>query len=99
MNQAGLFSLNKIGERSLFSVLSLQLYQRSKKLRQFKLQRPPERQVFPFPSRVVEYFLEKLLDPFRTVTWDAKTLDADPVEVGSSAAVAVGLALRRVGDR
>ena len=38
-------------------------------------------------------------DPFRSVTWDAKTLDADPVEVGSSAAVAVGLALRRVGDR
>ncbi len=38
-------------------------------------------------------------DPFRTVTWDAKTLDADPIEVGSSAAVAVGLALRRVGDR
>ena len=38
-------------------------------------------------------------DPFRTITWDAKTLDADPVEVASSAAVAVGLALRRVGDR
>ena len=38
-------------------------------------------------------------DPFRAVTWDAKTLDADPVEVASSAAVAVGLALRRVGDR
>jgi len=38
-------------------------------------------------------------DPFRTVTWDAKTLDADPLEVASSAAVAVGLALRRVGDR
>jgi type IV pilus assembly protein PilM len=38
-------------------------------------------------------------DPFRAVTWDAKALDADPLEVASSAAVAVGLALRRVGDR
>ena len=38
-------------------------------------------------------------DPFRTVTWDAKNLDADPTQVASTAAVAVGLALRRVGDR
>ena len=38
-------------------------------------------------------------DPFRTVVWDAKKLDADPAEVASTAAVAVGLALRRVGDR
>jgi type IV pilus assembly protein PilM len=38
-------------------------------------------------------------DPFRTVTWDAKKLGADPAEVASTAAVAVGLALRRVGDR
>jgi type IV pilus assembly protein PilM len=38
-------------------------------------------------------------DPFRTVTWDAKTLNADPAEAASTAAVAVGLALRRVGDR
>jgi type IV pilus assembly protein PilM len=37
-------------------------------------------------------------DPFRTVTWDAKKL-GDPTELGSTAAVAVGLALRRVGDR
>jgi type IV pilus assembly protein PilM len=37
-------------------------------------------------------------DPFRTVTWDAKRL-GDPAELASTAAVAVGLALRRVGDR
>ncbi|MDA1183228.1 MAG: type IV pilus assembly protein PilM [Acidobacteria bacterium] len=38
-------------------------------------------------------------DPFRTVTWDVKAMDVDPIEIGSSAAVAIGLALRRVGDR
>ena len=38
-------------------------------------------------------------DPFRTIVWDARKLDADPAEVASTAAVAVGLALRRVGDR
>lgn len=38
-------------------------------------------------------------DPFRTVGWDSKKLGTDPVEFGSTAAVAVGLALRRVGDR
>jgi type IV pilus assembly protein PilM len=38
-------------------------------------------------------------DPFRTVAWDSKKLGGDPVELGSTAAVAVGLALRRVGDR
>ena len=37
-------------------------------------------------------------DPFRTVTWDAKKL-GDPAAIASTAAVAVGLALRRVGDR
>jgi len=37
-------------------------------------------------------------DPFRTVTWDAKKL-GDPSEISSTAAVAVGLALRQVGDR
>jgi type IV pilus assembly protein PilM len=37
-------------------------------------------------------------DPFRTVGWDAKKL-GDPAELASTAAVAVGLALRRVGDR
>jgi Tfp pilus assembly PilM family ATPase len=41
----------------------------------------------------VEHF-----DPFRTVTWDAKKL-GDPAELAATAAVAVGLALRRVGDR
>ena len=38
-------------------------------------------------------------DPFYAVTWDVKATDVDPADVGSSAAVAVGLALRRVGDR
>jgi type IV pilus assembly protein PilM len=37
-------------------------------------------------------------DPFRTVVWDAKKL-GDPAGLASTAAVAVGLALRRVGDR
>ena len=37
-------------------------------------------------------------DPFRTVTWDAKKF-GDSAELASTAAVAVGLALRRVGDR
>jgi type IV pilus assembly protein PilM len=37
-------------------------------------------------------------DPFRTVTWDAKKLGGDPAEQ-ATAAVAVGLAVRRVGDR
>ena len=38
-------------------------------------------------------------DPFRTVAGDSKKLGGDPVELGSTAAVAVGLALRRVSDR
>jgi type IV pilus assembly protein PilM len=38
-------------------------------------------------------------DPFRTVSWNPKTLGAASVDVAASAAVAVGLALRRVGDR
>ena len=38
-------------------------------------------------------------DPFRTVAWDPKTFEGDPAEAASTAAVAVGLALRRVGDR
>jgi type IV pilus assembly protein PilM len=38
-------------------------------------------------------------DPFRTVAWDAKKLGADPATLASTSAVAVGLALRRVGDR
>jgi type IV pilus assembly protein PilM len=38
-------------------------------------------------------------DPFRTVTWDVDAPDVDPIAVGSSAAIAIGLALRRVGDR
>jgi type IV pilus assembly protein PilM len=38
-------------------------------------------------------------DPFRAVVWDPKKLGRDAVEHASTAAVAVGLALRKVGDR
>ena len=38
-------------------------------------------------------------DAFRSVAWDPKKLSGDPVELGPTAAVAVGLALRRVTDR
>jgi len=38
-------------------------------------------------------------DPFRTVGWDGKKLASDQAEASATAAVAVGLALRRVGDR
>jgi Tfp pilus assembly PilM family ATPase len=38
-------------------------------------------------------------DPFRAVTWDAKKLGGYLKELASTAAVAVGLALRRVTDR
>jgi type IV pilus assembly protein PilM len=38
-------------------------------------------------------------DPFKTVTWDGNKLGGDRAELASTAAVAVGLALRRVGDR
>ena len=38
-------------------------------------------------------------DPFRAVTWDAKKLGAAAVDSAATAAVAVGLALRKVGDR
>jgi len=38
-------------------------------------------------------------EPFRSVTWDSKKLGGDPAEMASSAAVAVGLALRKVSDR
>ncbi|OFW40892.1 MAG: hypothetical protein A3F70_16760 [Acidobacteria bacterium RIFCSPLOWO2_12_FULL_67_14] len=38
-------------------------------------------------------------DPFRAVAWDATKLDGNPAEIAATAAVAVGLALRRVGDR
>ena len=57
----------------------------------------------------VDGFLEMLQDrfevsvenfnPFRTVAWDPKKLGADSTEAAATAAVAVGLALRRVGDR
>ncbi len=38
-------------------------------------------------------------DPFRAVTWDAKKLGGDSAEQAATAAVAVGLALRTMGDR
>jgi type IV pilus assembly protein PilM len=38
-------------------------------------------------------------DPFRAIVWDPKKLGRDAVEHASTAAVAVGLALRKVGDR
>ena len=38
-------------------------------------------------------------DPFRTIGWDAKKLSGDPLDAAPTAAVAIGLALRRVGDR
>jgi type IV pilus assembly protein PilM len=38
-------------------------------------------------------------DPFRAVTWDAKKLGGDATAMASTAAVAVGLALRKVADR
>jgi type IV pilus assembly protein PilM len=38
-------------------------------------------------------------DPFKTVTWDSKKLGGAPANMASSAAVAVGLALRKVSDR
>jgi type IV pilus assembly protein PilM len=38
-------------------------------------------------------------DPFKTIAWDAKKMDVDFAEAASTGAVAVGLALRRVGDR
>ena len=38
-------------------------------------------------------------NPFSAITWDPKKLSGDPNEIASTAAVAVGLALRRVGDR
>jgi len=38
-------------------------------------------------------------DPFRAVTWDAKKLGGEAGDLAATAAVAVGLALRKVGDR
>ena len=38
-------------------------------------------------------------DPFRAVTWDARKLGGDAADSRATAAVAVGLALRRLGDR
>jgi type IV pilus assembly protein PilM len=38
-------------------------------------------------------------DPFRRVGFDSKKFKADAADIAPTAAVAVGLALRRVGDR
>ncbi len=38
-------------------------------------------------------------DPFKRVTFDSRKLGGDTAEIGATAAVAVGLALRRAGDR
>jgi type IV pilus assembly protein PilM len=38
-------------------------------------------------------------DPFRTISWDTRKLAGEALDVAPTAAVAVGLALRRAGDR
>ena len=38
-------------------------------------------------------------DPFRAIVWDGNKVGGDPAEHAATAAVAVGLALRKVGDR
>ena len=38
-------------------------------------------------------------DPFRAVAWDTRKVGGDPLDHTATAAVAVGLALRKVGDR
>ena len=40
-----------------------------------------------------------LFDPFKRIMFDAKKLGAEAADIAPTAAVAVGLALRRVGDR
>jgi type IV pilus assembly protein PilM len=40
-----------------------------------------------------------LFDPFKRITFDGKKLGAEAADIAPTAAVAVGLALRRVGDR
>jgi hypothetical protein len=41
----------------------------------------------------------ELFDPFKKVSFDASKFKVDAADVGATAAVAVGLALRRAGDR
>ncbi len=41
----------------------------------------------------------ELFDPFRQVTFDAAKLGVSPAEMAPLSAVALGLALRRMGDR
>jgi type IV pilus assembly protein PilM len=40
-----------------------------------------------------------LFDPFKRIAFDGKKLGADPADIAPTAAVAVGLALRKAGDR
>jgi type IV pilus assembly protein PilM len=41
----------------------------------------------------------ELFDPFKRVTFDAAKFGVNAVDVAPTAAVAVGLALRKAGDR
>ena len=41
----------------------------------------------------------ELFDPFKKIAFDAKKMGAESADAAATAAVAVGLALRRVGDR
>ncbi|HXG54970.1 MAG TPA: type IV pilus assembly protein PilM [Vicinamibacterales bacterium] len=41
----------------------------------------------------------EVFDPFRRISFDARKLGGEPGDIGATAAVAVGLALRRVDDR
>ena len=42
----------------------------------------------------------ELMNPFNNVTYNPKDFDPDFInDIGASAAIAVGLAVRRVGDR
>jgi type IV pilus assembly protein PilM len=54
-----------------------------------------------FTEMVTERFQApvELFDPFKRVAFDARKFNVDPVEIAPTAGVAVGLALRRVGDR
>jgi type IV pilus assembly protein PilM len=54
-----------------------------------------------FTEMVTERFQApvELFDPFKRVAFDAHKFNVDPADIAPTAAVAVGLALRRVGDR
>ena len=54
-----------------------------------------------FTDTLAEHFRipVETLDPFRRVSFDGRRLAADVIDAGATGAVAVGLALRRGGDR